>query len=439
MRHIAIIGSGPAGYYTAEAAQKQWGDDVRVDVFDMLPVPYGLIRTGVAPDHQSIKGVSRRYETTALSDNVRFVGNVMIGKDVSVSELQQLYDAVVIATGAPHDRKLDLPGENLPGVFGSAAFVGWYNGHPLFANLDPDLATDTAVVIGMGNVALDVTRILSKTREEFSGSDIVEHALDILGTAKLKRIVVLGRRGPHQIMMTPKELGELSHLSRAAPRVDPADLPDEGEDALLEPGLRKSVTHLRSFAAIPASHYADTPIEIEFDFFASPKAIIGTDKVEGVEVERTRVEAGRAVATGETYTIPAGLVVCCIGYRSSPIPDVPFDEREGRFANAEGRILPGLYCVGWARRGPSGTIGTNRPDGFSVIEKIAEDAAAGLLGNGGKQGRAGFDQLAAARGLDVVTFRDWKKIEEAEEARAREGAPREKFVDVAAMIAARGD
>ncbi len=435
MRHIAIIGSGPAGYYTAEAAQKQWGDDVRVDIFDMLPVPYGLIRTGVAPDHQSIKGVSRRYEATALSENVRFVGNVMVGKDVTVAELQELYDAVVLATGAPHDRKMDLPGENLPNVYGSAAFVGWYNGHPMFANLDPDLSGDTAVVIGMGNVALDVTRILSKTREEFAGSDIVAHALEVLDTSKLKRIVVLGRRGPHQIMMTPKELGELSHLSRAAPRVDPQDLPEEGEDAFLEPGLRKSVTHLRSFAAIPASHYADMEIEVEFDFFASPTAILGTDKVEGVVVERTVVEAGRAVGTGETYTVPASLVVCCIGYQTSRIPGVPFDERAGRFPNDEGRILPGLYCVGWARRGPSGTIGTNRPDGFGVVEKIAEDIGLGA----GKQGRPGFDALAAARGLDVVTFRDWQKIDEQEVANARHDAPREKFVRVEEMIAARGD
>lgn len=434
MRHIAIIGSGPAGYYTAEAAQKQWGDDVRVDIFDMLPVPYGLIRTGVAPDHQSIKGVSRRYETTALSDNVRFVGNVKIGRDISIGELQNLYDAVVLATGAPHDRKLDLPGEDLAGVYGSAAFVGWYNGHPQFATLDPDLSGDTAVVIGMGNVALDVARILSKTRAEFDGSDIVAHALDVLDTSRLRRIVVLGRRGPHQIMMTPKELGELSHLSRAAPRVDPQDLPDVAEDALLEPGMRKSVNHLRSFAAIPASHYADTDIEIEFDFFASPKAILGTDKVEGIEVERTTVEAGRAVGTGETYVIPASMVVCCIGYQTSRIPDVPFDERAGRFANDDGRILPGLYCVGWARRGPSGTIGTNRPDGFGIIEKIAEDIGVGT----GKQGRVGFDALAQARGLEVVTFRDWKKIEAAEEQRAREGAPREKFVHVGDMIAARG-
>ena len=439
MRHIAIIGSGPAGYYTAEAAQKHWGDEVKVDIFDMLPVPYGLIRTGVAPDHQSIKGVSRRYEATNLSDNVRFVGNVMIGRDVTIPELSQLYDAVVLATGAPNDRKIEIPGGDLGNVIGSAAFVGWYNGHPQFAGLDPDLSGYTAVVIGMGNVALDVARILAKTREEFAGSDIVSHALEALVASKIRRIVVVGRRGPHQIMMTPKELGELGHLTRAAPKVDPADLPELGEDALLEPGLRKSVTHIRSFAAIPESHYADMAVEIEFDFFAAPHALSGDGKVEAIELERTKVEAGRAVGTGEFYTVPASLVVSCIGYQTSKIPDVPFDEREGRFANDEGRIMPGLYCVGWARRGPSGTIGTNRPDGFGVIEKIAADMAAGTLGNGGKQGRAGFDELADARGLDVVTFRDWKKIEEAENARAREGAPREKFVDVAAMIAARGE
>jgi ferredoxin--NADP+ reductase len=363
------------------------------------------------------------------------VGNVRVGSDIKVAELVSLYDAVVLATGAPNDRPLDLPGSELPGVVGSAAFVGWYNGHPNFAQLDPDLSGETAVVIGMGNVALDVARILAKTREEFAGSDIVGHALDALQAKRIRRIVILGRRGPHQIMMTPKELGELGHLSRAAPRVDPADLPDQGEDALLEPGLRKSVTHLRGFAAIPESHYGEVPIEIEFDFFASPKAILGEGKVSGIEVERTRVEAGRAVGTGETYRLDCGLVVSCIGYQTSPIEGVPFDERQGRFANDEGRILPGLYCVGWARRGPSGTIGTNRPDGFAVVDKIAEDIGAG----GGKQGRAGFDALAEQRGLQIVTFRDWKKIEAAEEMRARDGAPREKFVSVDEMIRARGD
>lgn len=436
MRHIAIIGSGPAGYYTAEAAQKKWGEDVQVDVFDRLPVPYGLIRTGVAPDHQSIKGVSRRYEKVALTDNVRFVGNVSIGEDLTMADLGELYDAVVLATGAPNDKGLGLPGEDLTNVFGSAEFVGWYNGHPQFADLKPDLSGKHAVVIGMGNVALDVARILAKTEEEFAGSDIVSHALDALRSSGIEKITIVARRGPHQVAMTPKELGELAHLSRATPRVDPADLPDEAEDAILEPGMRKSVTHLRSFAAIPESIHADAKIEIYFDLFASPTALNGNDKVSGLDVERTKVETGRAVGTGEMYQIPADLAVTCIGYRTSPIPDVPFDERMGRFANDEGRILTGLYCVGWARRGPSGTIGTNRPDGYGIIDKIAEDMDGGKLGRAGKKGRAGFDALAAERALDVVTFRDWKKIEEAEAAAARDGSPREKFVDVTAMIGA---
>ena len=435
MRHIAIIGSGPSGYYAAEAAGKKWGEDARIDVFDKLPVPYGLIRTGVAPDHQSIKAVARRYEKTALTENVRFVGNVTVGTDVTVPELQDLYDAVVFATGAPHDRQLGLEGEDLGNIFGSAAFVGWYNGHPDFAALDPDFSGKHAVVIGMGNVALDVARILSKTEAEMAGSDIVEHALSALRGSKLETVTILGRRGPHQIMMTPKELGELMHLERASPMVDPEDLPPVDDDLILEPGLRKSVTLLRDFAAIPASIHGETPIGIEFDFFANPVSFEGKDgKVSAVEVEKTVIEKGRALGTGETYRVPADLVVSCIGYRSSSIEGVPFDERQGKFANDDGRILPGLYCVGWAKRGPTGTIGTNRPDGYGVIDLVAED-----IGQGGrKRGREGFDELAAVRGLDIVTFRDWQKIEEAEAAAAREGAPREKFVDIADMIAARG-
>ncbi|MBU6266898.1 MAG: FAD-dependent oxidoreductase [Sphingomonadales bacterium] len=434
MLQIAIIGSGPAGYYTAEAALKQWDDAVQVDVFDRLPVPYGLIRSGVAPDHQSIKGVSRRYESVALATNVRFIGNVTVGHDVSIAELQNLYDAVVLATGAPHDKPLGLPGETLVNVHGSAAFVGWYNGHPQFAALDPDLSGGHAVVIGNGNVALDVARILAKSPGEFLGSDIVAHALDQLAASQIRHITVLGRRGPHQIAMTPKELGELAHLKRAAPFVEPADLPPDATDAALDPGQRKSVTLLRQFAANPAP--AEKPVTITFDFFAAPRALVGEGgKVTGVEVERTRLDGDRAVGTGETYTLPADLVVACIGYQTSPIPGVPFEEKAGRFANDEGRILPGLYCVGWARRGPSGTIGTNRPDGFAVVERIAEDIGAP---HPAKPGPDGFDALAASRHLNVVRFRDWQKIDEAEVARAREGAPREKFVAVEHMIEAAG-
>jgi NADPH-dependent glutamate synthase beta subunit-like oxidoreductase len=432
MRHIAIVGSGPAGYYTAEAAQKKFGDDVRIDIIDRLPVPYGLIRFGVAPDHQSIKGVYKRYETVNLSENVRFVGNVTVGEHVSIEELQDLYDAVILATGAPNDRPLGLPGDDLPGVVGSAAFVGWYNGHPDFADLKPSLTGPGVVVVGNGNVALDVARILSKTLDEFSGSDIVGHALDALDHSGIKRITFLGRRGPHQIAMTPKELGELGHLERATPLVLKSDLPPEGDDAMLEPGMRKSVTHLRAFARADGD---PKEITVEFDFFAMPIAVEGDGKVERIIVERTTLDAElRSIGTGERYVIPCGLVVACIGYQTPPIEGVPYEHGRGRFANDEGRILPGLYCVGWARRGPSGTIGTNRPDGYAIADLLEADIGIGS----GKGGRPSLDALLEARGVDVVTFRDWKKIEEAEIANAREGAPREKFVAVEDMIAARG-
>jgi NADPH-dependent glutamate synthase beta subunit-like oxidoreductase len=429
MRHVAIVGSGPAGYYTAEALQK--ADDIAIDVIDRLPVPYGLIRTGVAPDHQSIKAVAKRYEGVALTDNVRFVGHVAVGSDVNIDELTQLYDAVILATGAPADRPLDIPGADLPGVIGSAAFVGWYNGHPDHAALAPPLDAPGVVVVGNGNVALDVARILAKTPAEFAGSDIVAHARDALAASAVRHIHVLGRRGPHQIAMTPKELGELGHLDRASPRVDPADLPDVGDDALLEPGMRKSVTHLRSFAANPVAK----PVTIDFDFFAMPVAIEGDGRVERVIVERTTLDAYlRSQPTGERYAIDAGLVIACIGYQTPPIPGVPYEHGRGRFASDDGRILPGLYCVGWARRGPSGTIGTNKPDGARIAELVLEDIGRG----GGKAGRAGLDELLSARGLIPVTFRDWRSIDAAEVAAAIAGNPREKFVSIDAMLTAAG-
>jgi ferredoxin--NADP+ reductase len=430
VRHVAIIGSGPAGYYTAEALQKQFGEDVAIDMIDRLPVPYGLIRSGVAPDHQSIKAVYRRYEKVALSGNVRFVGNVCVGQDVSIEELTGIYDALVLATGAPHDRKLDIPGGDLPGVVGSAAFVGWYNGHPDFADLAPPLHVTAAAVIGNGNVALDVARILSKTRAEFAGSDITGYALDALEASAIRTVHVLGRRGPHQIAMTPKELGELGHLADAAPRVDLADFPPLADDALLEPGMRKSVTHLRDFASLPQ----DKGKTIDFDFFAMPVAVEGEGRVERLIVERTRLDQDlRSVGTGETYAIGCGLVVSCIGYQTPPIRGVPYEHGRGRFANAGGAIGGGLYCVGWARRGPTGTIGTNRPDGFEVAERIFAELGPG---EGGKGGGLALDTLLHARGVEPVAFRDWQRIEAAENARAREGSPREKFASVAEMLAA---
>lgn len=428
MLNVAIIGSGPAGYYTAEGLLKTFGDQVCVDIIDRLPTPFGLIRAGVAPDHQSIKAVSRRYEATSLSPNIRFVGNLSVGDGVSIDELQQLYHAVVIATGAPADRKLGVPGEDLQGVVGSAAFVGWYNGHPDFADLAPPLDAESVAIVGNGNVALDVARILAKTVAELAGSDIVRHAAEALERSKVRDIHIVGRRGPHQVGFTPKELGEMGELERAYPVVDADDFPPLVADAALDPGLRKVVGFLREFAS--RAPRTDADVRVHFHFFAKPVAVEGEGKVERLIVERTALtQDGAAIGTGETWTIPCGMVVPCIGYRTSPIPGVPYDASLGRFANTEGRIAPGLYCVGWARRGPTGTIGTNRPDGFMVAEEIKADEI-----EGDRDGPAGLDKLIAARDLYVVTFRDWQKIDAAEVARARAGAPREKFVRISEML-----
>ncbi len=425
MRHFAVVGSGPAGFYTAEALAKAYGEAARIDIIDRYPVPYGLIRFGVAPDHQSLKAVAKRYDKVAESAGVDFIGNVTLGRDVSVAELLDLYDAVILATGAPDDRKLGIPGEDLPGVVGSAEFVGWYNGHPEFADLDPPLDGADAMVIGNGNVALDCARILSKTRTEFDGSDIVGHALDALDRSAIRTVTILGRRGPHQIAMTPKELGELAHLDAALPVVDLRDFPPFEADDLLEPGQRKSVTILREFNDIRANR----PKSMVFDFFARPVAIEGDGRVERVIVERTELDdKGGARGTGETYAIPASLIVSSIGYSTPPIEGVPYDQRGGKFLNDAGKIAERLYCVGWARRGPSGTIGTNRPDGYEVAERIAADLPDGE--GSGREGAAGLKALLEPRGVMATDYDDWRKIEQTEAANARPGSPREKFVRV---------
>ena len=421
MRHFAVVGSGPAGFYTAEALEKAYGEGARIDILDRYPVPYGLIRFGVAPDHQSLKAVSKRYDKVAESAGVDFVGNVSVGRDISVAELLELYDAVILATGAPHDRKLGIPGEDLAGVIGSAEFVGWYNGHPEFADLDLPLGGTHAAVVGAGNVALDCARILSKTAHEFEGSDIVGHALEALDKSAIRTISILGRRGPHQVAMTPKELGELGHLEAAVPVVELANFPPVEADEPLDPGLRKSVSILRSFADLDQ----DKAKRIVFDFFAKPVAIEGNGRAERIIVERTVLDdRGAARGTGETYEVPASLVVTAIGYSTSPIADVPFGG--GKFVNDGGRIADRLYAVGWARRGPTGTIGTNRPDGYEVADLIASTMPPGSAGD--RHGLNGLKRLLDSRGVMPTDYDDWRKIEETETANARPGSPREKYV-----------
>lgn len=426
--NIAIIGAGPAGYYTAEAALKHWGGAARIDIIDRLPTPYGLIRAGVAPDHQSIKAVTRRYEATNLGQGVRFVGNIMVGRDVTIEELLGLYDAVVLSVGAPHDKPIGIPGDDLPGVLGSAAFVGWYNGHPDFADLAVPLSHHGAAIIGNGNVAIDCARILAKTPDELSLSDISQHAIDALRSSAVHDIHLVGRRGPHQASFTVKEAGELGHLERAQPVLRPEDLPPLAEDAALEPGHRKMVAHLRNFAGLERS---DKPVTINFEFFRRPVAVEGNGKAERLIVETTRLEDGKAVGTGELHAIPCGLIIACIGYRTATIAGVPYDDSKGRFAGDDaGRIFSGLYASGWARRGPSGTIGTNRPDGFSVIEAIVAD---GVVGKGG-DAPAALDALLAGRGVRATHFGHWQAIDAHEVSKARPGAPREKVISVAAML-----
>jgi ferredoxin--NADP+ reductase len=435
MRHFAVVGSGPGGFYTAEALGKAYGEAAKVDLIDRYPVPYGLVRFGVAPDHQSLKAVAKRYDKVATSAGVEFIGNVCLGADVSIDEMLEHYDAVVLAIGAPRDRKLGIPGEELAGVIGSAAFVGWYNGHPEFADLDSRLDAEQAAVIGNGNVALDVARILSKTAEEFEGSDIVGHALEALDRSAIRTISIVGRRGPHQIAMTPKELGELGHLQAASPVVESADFPPVEADEALDPGQRKSVTLLRGFAATEPDE--SKPKRMVFDFFARPVRIEGDKRAERLVVERTKLDdSGAARGTGEMYEVPASLIVTCIGYSTPPLDGVPYDERGGRFANEHGRISERLYCVGWARRGPTGTIGTNRPDGYEVAAQIEAQMPPGS--DGGRAGSEGLKRLLRDRGVQPTDFTDWRSIEQAEQARARTGSPREKMVRPEEWLAALG-
>ena len=435
MRHFAVVGSGPGGFYTAEALNKAFGEQARIDILDRYPVPYGLVRFGVAPDHQSLKAVSKRYDKVAESAGVDFIGNVCVGRDLSLAELMEFYDAVVLAIGAPNDRKLGIPGEDLPGVVGSAAFVGWYNGHPEFADLNPPLGGTHAAMIGNGNVALDCARILSKTRGELEGGDIVGHALDALDASPIRTVTIIGRRGPLQISMTPKELGELGQLESATPVVDPADFPPVEADEALEPGQRKSVSILREFASQGPDESKAT--RMVFDFFAKPLAIEGDGKAERIVVERTRLdESGRAVGTGETYEVPASLVITSIGYSTPPLEGVPYDERGGKFLNQDGKIADRLYAVGWARRGPTGTIGTNRPDGYEVAEQIVAAMPPGSSGD--RAGASGLKSLLATRDVMATDYDDWRKIEQTETARARPGSPREKFVRVEDWLTALG-
>lgn len=431
--NIAIVGSGPAAFYTA-ASLIERAPDCSIDMIERLPTPFGLIRYGVAPDHEHTKNVMKAYSRTAQSPQVRFFGNVEIGREVSLSELRKLYDAVVLAVGAARDRPLGVPGDDKPGVIGSASFVGWYNGHPDFADLAPNLSTKNVVIVGQGNVAIDIARVLVKTPEEMARFDLVDHAAQKIQAAPIEAVYMVGRRGPVEAKFTNVELREMGHLANCNPVVDAAQLPATAEGEMSDRDRRmkeKNLASLKGFAE--AAPDPAKKKRIHFSFYAAPVAVLGGAAVEGIRFERTAVKDGRAVGTGQFFEIPCGLVIAAIGYRSAMVPETPFDDREGIVKNEDGRVEPGLYAVGWIKRGPSGVIGTNKPDGDRCAEQITQD-----IPSGAKPGRAAFEALLRERRARPVSFADWQAIERAEIANARPGAPRRKFPRVADMLAVLG-
>jgi ferredoxin--NADP+ reductase len=434
---VAVVGSGPAGFYAAAALL---GTDpaAEVDMLERLPTPWGLVRLGVAPDHPNIKAVSKVFEKIAKRPGFRFLGNVEIGRDLAHDELARLYDAVVYAVGAQTDRRLGIPGEDLPGSWAATELVAWYNGHPDFQDLVFDLDTERAVVVGNGNVAVDVARMLALSEEELAPTDTTDAATAAILASPIREILVLGRRGPLQASFTTPELQELGEMADADVVVDPAELELEpgSEAAIADTTVARNLEVLRGYAARRPAGKRRT---LRLRFRVSPVAILGDGKVEAIEVVRNRLvvdERGRvrAVPTDEHETIPCGVVFRSVGYRGIPVPGVPFDEERGTMSNDRGRVLgadgapvPGLYCAGWIKRGPTGIIGTNKKDANETVELLLEDARAGLLPRV-EASAAEVDALLAERGVEVVAYEGWEAIDAAERAEGEHcGKPRVKL------------
>lgn len=441
---VAIVGSGPSGFYAADALLRA-DVEVVIDIFDRLPTPYGLVRHGVAPDHQKIKNVIKVYEGIASKPNVSFYGNVAIGRDVTVEELHDYYDAVIFAVGAETDRRLGIPGEDLPGSHTATEFVAWYNGHPDYRDRTFDLSAETAVIIGQGNVAVDVCRILSKTVDELKETDIAQHALDALAKSNIKRVYMVGRRGPVQAKFTLLEIKEMGKLEDCDPIVLPEDLDfDDASRAELEdPGNKSQQKVVSVLEEFGRRRPEGKNRQLHIVFRRSPREIRGTDRVESIVLERNTLSGEpfkiKAVGTGETEEIPCGLVFRSVGYRGLAVPGVPFDENAGVIPNADGRVMngdapaPGLYVVGWIKRGPSGVIGTNKPDSQATVASLLEDLP-NLTPSPHRETAELLDTIAD-RGVRVITFGDWKRVDEHEVERGQAlGKPREKFTSIKAIL-----
>jgi ferredoxin/flavodoxin---NADP+ reductase len=408
---VAVVGSGPAGFYAADCLLSA---DARVDLLERLPTPWGLVRLGVAPDHPELKTAARVFEKTAAKAGFRFFGNVEVGRDVTHAELTRLFDAVVYTVGAQTDRRLGIPGEDLPGSWAATEFVAWYNGHPDYQHLEFDLSTERAVVIGNGNVAIDVARLLARTEDELAPTDVTDHSAAAIVSAGIREIVMLGRRGPAQAAFTPPELKELGELGGADVIVDPADLElDPASEAALEAGpprARRNVEILREFAAREPE---GKPKRLVLRFCVSPVQILGEGKVEAIEIVRNSLVSDgdqvKAVPSQDVEMIPCGIVLRSVGYRGVALPGVPFDEGRGVIPNVEGRVAgePGVYVAGWIKRGPSGVIGTNKKDAAETCDRLLEDAAAGVL----SPGEGELEDLLRERDVEFVEYAGWEAID----------------------------
>jgi ferredoxin--NADP+ reductase len=476
---IAVIGSGPAGFYAAGHLLKDADAAVEVDMLERLPTPWGLVRSGVAPDHPKIKSVSRIYEKTAAHPRFRYFGNVNFGEHVSREELLERYHAIVYATGSPSDRPLGIPGEELPGSHAATDFVGWYNGHPDHTHLEFDLTTasgsgaaaERAVVIGNGNVALDVARMLVLAPEELAPTDTANHALEVLAKSRVCEVVIVGRRGPAQAAFTNPELLELGELAGADVIVDEAEL--ERALAVEDPGAEQDITSRRNVEIL--RDYASRPVKghdkrIVLRFLLSPTAFLPDEhgRLGTVEMIRNELVATpdgglRAQATDEHETIAAGLAFRAIGYRGIPLPGVPFDERSAVIPNSAGRVLdadagqplPGEYVVGWIKRGPSGVIGTNKKDAQETVDALLADLATSLSSNGdhptseadsgpahaslahvpSHPDAASAEALLRSRQPDLVTYSGWEAIDRHERALGEpEGRPRVKLTRIEELL-----
>jgi ferredoxin--NADP+ reductase len=386
-RSVVIVGSGPGGIYAAQALLEK-APGCHLDIIDKLPTPY-----------------------------------------ISLDELVNIYDAVVLAYGAPWDNKLGIPGEDKKGVHGSNAFVGWYNCHPEFRDLAPDLQIEAAAVIGIGNVAIDVARVLSRTPKEMLTTDIADYAIKAIDASPLKDIHMFGRRGPVEAAFTNTELKELGALEAATTVVDPATIPTDLPAGMDDREQKVRTRILDTLKGLSDGKPGERRRTIHIEFFAMPVEILGGDKVEGIRMERTRLEDGRCIGTGETFDVPCGMVVTCIGSRAEPIEGVPFNDRWGIAENKDGRVKPGVYAVGWLKRGASGTIGTNRLDSYGVADLVVAD-----FSGDPKPGADGLDDFAKAHNLRLTSYDDWMTLKTLEEGAVNDPTPRQKFSRVEDML-----